>query len=111
MLPPTTDRLLTTSAAFISAKFEFERAISDARRDGLPDEEIARLVGFPEGDQHRPGHSRPVRRLHPGEALVPDLAGFSRHGLDSETRDFRTSAELTPKWRGESRSVMARAGR
>jgi hypothetical protein len=39
------------------------------------------------------------------------IAGFSCHGLDSETRDFRTSAELTPKWRGESRSVMARAGR
>jgi hypothetical protein len=46
MLPPTADRLLTTSAAYVSAKFEFERAISDARRDGLPDEEIARLVGF-----------------------------------------------------------------
>jgi hypothetical protein len=46
MLPPTADRLLSTSAAYVSAKFEFERAIADARKDGLADEEIAHLVGF-----------------------------------------------------------------
>src|SRR5438876_6932492 len=46
MLPPISERLLSTSTAYVSAKFELERAIRDARGSGFSDDDIARLLGF-----------------------------------------------------------------
>jgi hypothetical protein len=111
MLPPTTDRLLTTSAAFISAKFEFERATQ--AREGMACR-MRRSRGwwvFLKAINTARAILDPSADYTQAKLSFQTIAGFSCHGLDSETRDFRTSAELTPKWRGESRSVMARAGR
>jgi hypothetical protein len=46
MLSPTAHRLLDTSSTYVSARFEFDRAVKSARHEGLTDEEIARLIGF-----------------------------------------------------------------
>jgi len=46
VLPSLTDRLLETSSEYVSARFEFDRAVRTAREEGLSDEEIAHLIGF-----------------------------------------------------------------
>jgi hypothetical protein len=46
MVSSTATRLLETSAEYVSARFEFDRAVRTARTGGMSDEEIAHLIGF-----------------------------------------------------------------
>ena len=62
MLPSLTDRLLETSSTYVSARFEFDRAIRAAREDGVTDEEVAHTIGF-------------------SVAMVEAVAGKHRRGL------------------------------
>jgi hypothetical protein len=46
MLSSVATRLLDTSSVYVAARFEFDRAVRSARKDGISDEEIAHLIGF-----------------------------------------------------------------
>ena len=46
MVPSTATRLLETGAAYVSARFKFDRAVRTAREIGMSDVEVAHLIGF-----------------------------------------------------------------